>query len=64
MIALYCSVFVLVARIFSRFLEPTARAPWEYGRLFKLAELAVFASFAVVTYFALKRFHSAHHRRV
>ena len=58
MIALYCSVFVLVAQIFARFLAPTARTPWEYGRLFKLAELGVFAVFAAVTYFALKRFHS------
>jgi len=58
MIALYFSVFILVAQIFAKFLAPNARTPWEYGRLFNLAELAVFAAFAVATYFALKRFHS------
>jgi len=58
MIALYCQVFVLVAQVFQRYLAPNARTPWEYGRLFKLAELVVFAVFAAATYFALKRFHS------
>ena len=64
MIALYCSVFVLIAQMFERFLAPTARAPWKYGRLFKMAELAVFVAFAVVTYFALKRFQSRPGHRV
>ncbi len=57
MIALYCTVFVLVAQIFAKFLAPNARTPWEYGRLFKLAELALFALFGITTYLALKKFH-------
>jgi hypothetical protein len=64
MTALYCSVIVLLAQIFARFLAPTARTPWEYGRLFKLAELGVFAVFSVVTWFALKSFHSKPGHRV
>jgi len=58
MAALYCTVFVLVAQLFARYLAPNARTPWEYGRLYNLAQFAVFAAFAVVTYFALKRFRS------
>jgi uncharacterized membrane protein YhdT len=58
MIALYCSVAALVAQIFARYLAPTARTPWEYGRLFEMAEAAVFVVFAVVTHFALKNFKS------
>jgi hypothetical protein len=57
MIALYCSVIVMVGLIFAKFLAPNGRTPWEYGRLFKLAELAIFGAFAVTTYFALQRFH-------
>jgi len=63
MIALYCSVAALVAQIFARYLAPTARTPWEYGRLFQMAEAAVFVVFAVVTYFAIKSFRSRPIRR-
>ncbi|MGB8261331.1 MAG: hypothetical protein WCE75_13310 [Terracidiphilus sp.] len=58
MVALYCGVTALVAQIFVRFLAPTARIPWQYGRLLALTEAAVFVAFAVATYYALKRFRS------
>jgi hypothetical protein len=58
MIALYCSVVVLVAQLFAQFLAPTAREPDRPGLLLYFAQLAVFAVFAVVTRLALKRFHS------
>jgi len=64
MVALFCNVSVQIAQIFAKFLAPTARTPWEYGRLFKLAELAAFAFFAIATYFALKRFHNSRGHRL
>jgi len=59
MIALYCIVVVLVAQLFEQFLPPTAREPWHPGWLLTLAQLAVFAAFAVVTRLALKKFRAA-----
>ncbi len=58
MIALYCSIFVMVAQLFAQYLAPTAREPDRPGLLLYFAQIVVFAVFAALTPLALRRFQS------
>jgi hypothetical protein len=64
MIALYCEVAVLVAKVFAKVLAPTAQNPGLSEPLLNLTQLAVFVAFAAGVHFALKRFRSGPGHRI
>jgi len=57
LIALYLNAFLLVANGFATLMAPNARQPDHPGIALPITQFALFAAFAAVTPFALKRFH-------